>query len=242
MRILILSDIHANLLALEAVLDHAGEVDAVWCLGDIVGYGPSPNDCVARVRELTNLICLLGNHDAAAIGNLPLNSFNYEARSSIEWLNKKLSTEASEFLMNLPLRSQWENFTLVHASPREPLLEYILDTRAAAENFNYFEGDYCFVGHTHIPMLFTQNSKSQEVSLSTPTVKQSSPLKARSIINPGSVGQPRDRDPRAAYMTLDSKSATWEFHRVEYDIPSVQKQMRAVELPERNVLRLESGW
>lgn len=242
MRILILSDIHANLVALETVLDHAGEVDAAWCLGDIVGYGPSPNECVARVRELPNLICLQGNHDAAAIGILPLNSFNYEARASIEWLKKKLSKKASKFLMSLQPRSEWEDFTLVHASPRHPLLEYILDTHVAAENFNYFEGDYCFVGHTHVPTLFKMNMKSRAVSLSAPTTKRPSPLKARSIINPGSVGQPRDRDPRAAYVTLDSESDTWEFHRVEYDIQSVQKRMRAVKLPERNILRLESGW
>ena len=242
MRVLVLSDIHANLAALEAVIDAAGEFDAAWCLGDIVGYGPSPNECVDRVRELPNLICLQGNHDAAAVGTLPLNSFNYEARASIEWLHRTLTEEASVFLKGLPTRSTQDNFTLVHASPRKPLLEYLLDTRAAAENFEYFESDFCFVGHTHIPMLFSLPAGGQDVHLITSPDSGSFSLEPRSIINPGSVGQPRDHDPRGAFAILDYEAATCDFQRVEYDIHSVQRLMLAAELPKRNITRLESGW
>jgi len=242
MRVLVLSDIHANHAALAAVIEAAGEIDAAWCLGDIVGYGPSPNECVALVRELPNLICLQGNHDAAATGDLPLDSFNYEARSSIEWLQKNLSAESASFLKGLSQRSSWGKYTLVHASPRKPILEYLLDTQAALENFGYFESAYCFVGHTHIPTLFHLPAGGQAVSLLTRPTHDPIALEPRSIVNPGSVGQPRDHDPRAAFAILDSEEASWEYQRVEYDIRGVQKLMKAALLPERNITRLETGW
>jgi len=242
MRVLVLSDIHANLAALEAVLEAAGEFDAAWCLGDIVGYGPSPNECVDLIRELPNLICLQGNHDAAATGELPLDSFNYEARSSIEWLHKNLNAESNSFLKSLGQRSAWGKYTLVHASPRKPLLEYLLDTQAAFENFGHFETAYCFVGHTHIPTLFHLPATGQTVRLLTQPASDPISLEARSIVNPGSVGQPRDHDPRASFAMLDSEESVWKFQRVQYDIRSVQKLMQAAHLPDRNITRLESGW
>lgn len=242
MRILILSDIHANWVALEAVLDAAGEVDAAWCLGDVVGYGPSPNECVARLRELPNLICLLGNHDAAAIGDLPLDSFNPEARLSVEWQRESISDETRAFLQERPGRAEWEEFTLVHASPRQPMLEYLLDAHAALENFAHFDGPYCFVGHTHIPIVFKLNSGGDKVDVRSVAANTSYKLDPREIINPGSVGQPRDRDPRAAFAILDSEEGTWDYRRVNYDIAAVQRRMEAANLPERHILRLEAGW
>jgi diadenosine tetraphosphatase ApaH/serine/threonine PP2A family protein phosphatase len=240
MRALIISDIHANLTALETVLAQAGEVDAVWCLGDIVGYGPDPNECIARLKTLGNLVCLRGNHDAAAVGDLALEGFNLEAQISIDWLRHQLSPESVAFLRPLPFRAEIDNITLVHASPRQPVLEYLLDTYSAAENFAYFDTDFCFVGHTHFPVLFTL--KDQTMRLEIPIPNTSLHLEKRCIINPGSVGQPRDRDPRAAYAIFDDETAIWDYHRVDYELEAVQERMRAADLPERHISRLAVGW
>ena len=242
MRILVVSDIHANLIAFEAVLATAGEVDGVWCLGDVVGYGPSPNECIQLVQEQPNLICLQGNHDAAAIGSLPLVSFNPEARQSIDWLQGELNEEGRAFLEQRPQRQQFGAYTLVHASPRQPILEYLLDAPTAAENFSYFNGDFCLVGHTHMPAMFKQSPILERVSLSVPEANNVFRLQARCIVNPGSVGQPRDRDPRAAFAILDVEKDEWDYRRVEYDVAKVQQKMEAAGLPERHITRLESGW
>lgn len=240
MRILVISDIHANLTALDAVLADAGEVDAVWCLGDVVGYGPDPNECIERLAQLPNLVCLQGNHDAAAIGQLPLASFNAEARTSVEWLRGVLTPASLEFLHSLhPLRVERE-VTLAHASPRQPVLEYLLDSYSALENFDFFDTQYCFVGHTHVPVLFFKHGVG--ISLQIPDTEASFALHERCIANPGSVGQPRDRDPRAAYAIYDPEQATWQYCRVAYAIPEVQARMQSAGLPERHISRLEGGW
>lgn len=242
MRILVFSDIHANLAALEAVLDAAGDVDEAWFLGDLVGYGPNPNECIQRVQELDALVCLQGNHDAAAIGKLPLDSFNPEARRSIEWLRDNLTENSRAFLGELSPRTQIDDITLVHASPRQPVLEYLLDTHSAGENFDFFDGPYCFVGHTHIPVHFTLSSNGGSTRMRIPRPNSQIRLEGRCIVNPGSVGQPRDRDPRAAFAIFDSEVHTWDYRRVEYDVENVQSQMRSADLPERHVLRLAGGW
>lgn len=240
MRVLVISDIHANLTALETVLADAGRVDDVWCLGDVVGYGPDPNDCIARLSSLPSLTCLLGNHDAAAIGDLPLGSFNVEARTSIEWLRDSISAESLDFLRTLEPKREVSGVTLAHASPRQPILEYLLDTFAAAENFELFDTDYCFVGHTHVPVLFFKGDHG--VGLQIPHADVTFSLDSRCIANPGSVGQPRDRDPRASYAIFNDDIKTWEYHRVEYDVPAVQARMLAAGLPERHIARLAGGW
>lgn len=240
MRVLVLSDIHANANALASVLDSAGSVDAVWCLGDIVGYGPDPNECIARLKGLSHLVCLQGNHDAAAVGELALEGFNAEARSSIEWLDEQLTNSSKDFLKGLKRRLEVDGVTLAHASPRQPVLEYLLDTYSAAENFAYFSTDNCFVGHTHVPVLFFFND--QGISLQLPKPNHTHDLERRCIANPGSVGQPRDRDPRAAFAIYDDEANTWEYRRVEYDIPGVQERMRSAGLPERHIARLTGGW
>lgn len=242
MRTLVISDIHANLTALETVLDHAGKVERVWCLGDVVGYGPSPNECIERVRNLPNVTCLLGNHDAAAINQIDIQTFNPEARISIEWLQGVLTEESLNFLTSLPMSKSFDQTTLVHGSPRQPVFEYLLDTQAATDNFDYFDTDYCFVGHTHLPVNFHLSNNDYTARLSIPPMNKVSQLEARTIINPGSVGQPRDRDPRAAYAIFDPSENTWDYRRVEYDIPAVQELMTAAGLPERHVIRLEGGW
>lgn len=242
MQILVISDIHANLTALETVLEHAGDYETVWCLGDVVGYGPDPNECIDIIRDLPNLVCLLGNHDAAALNQLDLNTFNPEARLSVEWMQKQLTPESYAFLESRQLEVITEHVTLVHGSPREPVYEYLLDTQAATENFDFFSTKYCFVGHTHLPVIFSITDQQSMAKLAIPPANEVTELQPREIINPGSVGQPRDRDSRAAYAIYDTEKFTWDYRRIEYDINSVQARMTAVDLTERHVTRLQGGW
>lgn len=242
MRILVISDIHANLTALEAVLAHAGEVDETWCLGDVVGYGPDSNECVERVRNLPNLTCLMGNHDAASLGYIDLRTFNREARLSLQAIRRALSNENLEFLGSLPQKLVVRDVTIAHGSPRNPVWEYILDTFTAVDNFNHFEGAYCLVGHTHVPVAFYYPKESRTLSWKLIEPGKRLPLNGRMILNPGSVGQPRDHDPRAAYAVISPDEHYWESFRVEYDISSVQQRILAQGLPERHAVRLAEGW
>ena len=242
MKTLLISDIHANLTALEAVLADAGPVEAVWCLGDLVGYGPDPNECVVRVAALPNLRCVMGNHDAAALRQIEVDAFNPEARAALLWTQERLSAANLTFLESLPEMIEVDQITLVHGSPRQPVWEYLLDTRTATINFDYFETLYCFVGHTHLPVIYYLPDDQRMAHLIVPENTTQVTLAPRAIINPGSVGQPRDRDPRAAYALLDMEDYTWEWHRVAYDIPSVQERMHQAKLPERHIVRLAAGW
>jgi len=242
MKTLLLSDIHANLTALEAVLADAGNVESVWCLGDLVGYGPDPNECVERVATLPNLRCVMGNHDAAALRQIEVDAFNPEARAALLWTQQRLAAANIAFLESLPEMIEVDQITLVHGSPRQPVWEYLLDTRTATINFDYFETLYCFVGHTHLPVIYYLPDDQRMAHLIVPENTTQVSLAPRAIINPGSVGQPRDRDPRAAYALLDMEDYTWEWHRVAYDIPSVQERMHQAKLPERHIVRLAAGW
>ncbi len=249
MRVLVFSDVHANLTALDAILDdvarrsRAGRpIEAYWYLGDLVGYGPDPNECVERIRALPKLICLIGNHDQAALGLLPLHRFNREARLAAEWTRGALRPENRAFLQGLPSQVVLENFTLAHGSPRQPVWEYILDYHTADMNFDAFHTDYCLVGHSHIPLQFHRNSAStfpEALPVRWDLVTQ---LEPRMIVNPGSVGQPRDMDPRAAFAILDTDAVTWEPRRVSYDIEAVQRRILEAGLPERHAERLSVGW
>ncbi len=242
MKILIISDIHANLTALEAVLKAAGEFDAVWCLGDVVGYGPDPNECVVRIRQLPSLVCILGNHDAAVLDKIDITSFNPEARTVLMWTQQVLNPASIDFLHSLPETAVVDHVTLAHGSPRQPVWEYLLDTRTATLNFAFFETPYCFVGHTHLPVLYYLAEESRSARLIIPENFTQIALAPRTILNPGSVGQPRDRDPRAAYAILDTDEYSCEFHRTAYDIEAVQARMRLAALPERHIQRLSAGW
>ncbi len=241
-RVLIISDIHANLTAFETVVKAAGKVDAVWCLGDLVGYGPDPNECIALLRSLPELTCLLGNHDAAALGEIDLAAFNREASLSSQWTRATLTPENMAYLRSLPEKLFIGKVTLAHGSPRNPVWEYLLDTITAASNFDFFETHLCFVGHTHLPVAFIMDDKTHYVDWRL--MRQSKPFtfEGRTIINPGSVGQPRDRDPRAAYAIFYPEQNLWEPYRAEYDIPSVQKRIMNAGLPLRHALRLAEGW
>ena len=243
MRILIISDIHANLVALEAVLADAGPFDAAWCLGDLVGYGPNPNECVARVRALPGLICLLGNHDQAVLGDVDLRVFNGDARAAISWTQQAITPTSLEYLRSLSPECVWREFTLVHASPRQPIWEYILDADTAYHNFPYVTTPYCLVGHTHQPVIFQQLAPEGDVLEEEPDYRDPRPLaRQRLIINPGSVGQPRDNNPDAAYALLDLEDEIWHYRRVAYDIAATQDRLRKAGLPERLAARLGYGW
>lgn len=241
MPILIISDIHANLAAFEAVLaDANGQWDTIWCLGDIIGYGPNPNECIDLLRQHDH-ISLSGNHDWAVLGKLDINSFNDEAQTAVQWTQSVLRDDVRTYMETLPTTLLKDPFTLVHASPRQPVWEYILDAYTAAVNFSYFDTPYCLVGHTHVPGAFEQ--ENNHILVRQPAYGQPQTLpKARRIINPGSVGQPRDADPRAAYALLDLEMMTWEYRRVDYPIAQTQEQMREIGMPEKLITRLAHGW
>jgi predicted phosphodiesterase len=243
MRILVISDIHANYTALAAVLNDAGEVDETWCLGDMVGYGPDPNAVVEQVREMTHLTCVLGNHDVAVVGRMPFEAFNGDARRSLIWTEKVLTADNMNFMRTLPQNAKVRgDVTLAHGSPRDPVWEYVLNTLSARLNFDHFDTPYCFVGHSHAQAMFQLNERNDRVTLEVTAPGDVMPLTPRCILNPGSVGQPRDRDPRAAYAIYDSTAQTWEARRAEYNIAEVQQRIREAGLPEKHALRLSEGW
>jgi len=241
MRILVIADIHANLTALEAVLKDArkrGGFDAVWCLGDIVGYGPDPHDCIA-LMQYAGAVCVPGNHDLSAIGELSVSCFNYEAAEAVHWTNSVLVVPEIAFLRNLPLSRVENGFTLVHGSPRDPVWTYVMTVNEAIESMKYFETAFCLVGHTHVPMYF-EHPRCEFLMRPENSTKLKLE-KNRWILNPGSVGQPRDGDPRAAYAVLEPEEKTITFLRVEYDIEAVQKRMEEAGLPEGLIYRLSRG-
>ncbi len=242
MRILVISDIHANLVALEAVLNAAaGEWDQLWFLGDLVGYGPQPDECITLIRD-HGALCLAGNHDWAVLEKLDIDDFNGEARASVEWTRGRLSPDNRAFLDGLLPRREEAGITLAHGSPRHPVWEYILDTETALENFAFFETQLCLVGHSHVPLVFHLDLETKElggfVGLDGDQVTLDTGFR---ILNPGSVGQPRDGDPRAAYALLDTDAHTWTWHRIAYDIAETQRRMREFDMSPRLIDRLEVG-
>lgn len=243
MRVLVLSDIHANLAALERVLEDVGQVDAVWCLGDVVGYGPDPNACIDVLRDLRPQHWLAGNHDWAALGKLDVSEFNPMARLAALWTREQLTSENRAFLARLQTheRATDPRFTLAHGSPRHPVWEYILDSQTAAANFAHFETPYCLVGHTHVPMIYRQLNSRIDIPPHAPD-QPIQLTEERLIINPGGVGQPRDGDSRASYMILDTDGLSITFRRVSYPIEETQARMREAGLPSRLINRLTYGW
>jgi len=240
MRILVFSDIHSNLSALEAVLAAAGSVDAYWCLGDLVGYGPDANECIARVCALPNLVCVRGNHDAATLGEVDQHTFNHEASLAITWTKRVLNAESQEFLLSLPEKLVVGDITLVHGSPRNPVWDYVMDYMTAARMFQFFDTRICLLGHTHVPAIWKE---SEEEAPRAPVMDyHKTSILSKAILNPGSVGQPRDHDPRAAFAIFEPDESVWELRRVPYDIHSVQARIKKSGLPWRHALRLNEGW
>jgi predicted phosphodiesterase len=246
-RILIVSDVHSNLAALDAVLNDAsaeGAIDAVWSLGDNVGYGPQPGEVLARLRE-TGASIIAGNHDRAATGAIGVEEFNDAAAEAALWTMDRLLPEDADFLDGLPeVTNPAETFTIVHGTLRLPIWEYLYSHEAAQAHLALQETPFSCVGHTHVPMLAIENENSpQGCDLFRLRDGEVVELKgaAKLVINPGSVGQPRDGDPRAAYAIYDDGNGTVTQRRVEYAIGDTQKLMEDARLPRRLIDRLSAG-
>lgn len=239
MRIAVLSDIHSNLVALDAVLADAGDVDGIWQLGDVVGYGPDPDGVVGRLAE-RGARGVRGNHDSAALGGLEIEWFNPEARQAVEWTRDHIQPATAAWLSAQPERLTVGDWSLVHGSPRDPMREYVTSTDIAEANIDVLPTTHGLHGHTHIPVAWLRDAG--RVHMHRPTIGVPRSLAGqRGLLNPGSVGQPRDGDPEASYMILDLDSATATWFRVPYDIGAVQSAMRAARLPRRLVDRLAIG-
>ena len=241
MKALILSDIHSNLEALESVIDDAGSsggFDEVWALGDLVGYGPDPGACIELLRQ-HDARCVAGNHDLAVSGRLGLERFNEYAAAAARWTIGQLDDTATEYLRGLPLRLEMYGFTAVHGSPRDPVWEYVVTSAAALAALEDIGTPLCLVGHSHVPFVCRLEGGAPAFRLATtgPVALRD----VRAIVNPGSVGQPRDGDPRASYAVYDSNAGTVTHRRVEYDIPATQRKMRERGLPHYLSERLAYG-
>jgi diadenosine tetraphosphatase ApaH/serine/threonine PP2A family protein phosphatase len=243
MRIAVVADVHSNLEAFEAVLAHArsvGEVDGVWSLGDLVGYGPDPNACIALLRSQPHE-AIAGNHDLACIGAIDVDDFNPFAAQAARWTQAQLGAEGQSWLAGLPLVKVMETgFTLAHGSLNDPVWEYVLSGAAARNHLAAQTTAYGLIGHTHLPSLFYDGPETGR----PPTVTDGSTValdERRFVANPGSVGQPRDGDRRAAYALLDMAAKNVTFHRVAYDLATTQAKMRDAGLPAFLWQRLERG-
>lgn len=241
MRWAILSDIHANLEAFEAVLEDLEKEEPIGkvFLGDIVGYGANPNECLDLLRNKADL-CVKGNHDAGAIGLTDLNDFNDDAKTAISWTSKMVQKEHKAFLMSLPIIGRKEDFTFCHATPHEPeMWYYILNFRDAIKSFHSFKTPLCFVGHSHTPSIIERNETGEATQILSMdfTLNPSSQY----IINVGSIGQPRDRNPKAAYGIYDSETKAFKLKRVPYLIDTASDKIKSAGLPPSLAIRLYFG-
>lgn len=243
-RYLITADVHANLEALNAVIAAAVPFEQLWCLGDLVGYGPNPNECIELIRRYDH-VAVAGNHDWVACGKRTAAGFNPNAAYAAQWTATQLNAEARRFLFDLPETVTKEDFLLVHGSPRAPTQEYLFRAAEAEKCFPHFSTTYCLVGHTHVPCAFIQAGRDSPSDVFGVALRSGEPLpldgRMRMIINPGSVGQPRDYNPQAAYGIYDTGSREFQVHRVAYDVAATQEKMRAADLPESLIERLAFG-
>jgi predicted phosphodiesterase len=243
MRFAFISDIHANLEALEAVFkDIEGQdIDEIICLGDIVGYGANPDECADLVRQKCTYI-LLGNHDAAAVNLLATHHFNSHAKIAIEWTAANLNNDVRSFLLSLPLVLTRETLTLVHSTPYEPnMWYYITSLEEAAFNFQYFDTQVCLVGHTHIPIIIVLDTKKEVYVHQASQINLHGMEESRLLINVGSVGQPRDRNPDSCYAVLDTTLGDFFYRRVPYNIEKTQAKMKKIKMPDFLINRLIEG-
>jgi diadenosine tetraphosphatase ApaH/serine/threonine PP2A family protein phosphatase len=242
MLVAITSDIHGNRHAFEAVLADIASTGAgeLWCLGDVVGYGADPNDCCALVRG-NAAVCLAGNHDLAVTGTIPLDEFSHGAALAARWTQEVLADDHVEWLRSLSPQGDEEGVGLYHASPRDPIWEYVLSTLLAELCLDVAEERVCLVGHSHVALSFVR----PEGEAATGDTRRAGDALDMSLgewlINPGSVGQPRDGDPRAAWLLLDTGSWQAEWRRTEYDIAGAAAAIRAARLPDSLAERLEYG-
>ena len=241
MRAAVVSDIHANLHALEAVLGaiEADPPDELWCLGDLVGYGPRPNEVVETVREQAR-ICLVGNHDLGVLGRIDLAEFTPDAAAVARWTQTVLLEESRSFLESVEPEAKVEGAELYHASPRDPVWEYVITPDAALGALEATVAPVVLVGHSHVALAISLADGALDGGVA-PDGTEIELGRARWLLNPGSVGQPRDGDWRAAWLELDFDARVARFHRVEYDVAHTQAEMTERELPQALAERLEHG-
>lgn len=242
MHVAVLSDIHGNRHAFEAVLDDvaASGAQTIWCLGDLVGYGADPNDCIALAREHCD-VCLAGNHDLAVTGELALDEFSRGAAVAAEWTTEVLAPEHLEFLSTLRPTGAAAGIGLFHASPRDPIWEYVLSALLAELCLDAQEHQICLIGHSHVALSFVRPEGRPATGEPRRGGDKLDVSSGEWLLNPGSVGQPRDGDPRAAWLLLDTDAGTAEWRRVEYDVSGAAAAIRAARLPDSLAERLQYG-
>ncbi len=247
MRVAVISDVHANFEALSRVLQFLENhsVDGLWCLGDVVGYGPEPEACVDVLRKRATIV-LAGNHDLAVVDKIPLDVFNPVAREAILWQRQHLSEASKAWLSSLTPRVDLPEITLAHGSPRSPIWEYVDHSDVALSNYDAFDSSICLIGHSHLALawhLLQADGKREAVM---ERLSPGEPLAlgedGKWLLNPGSVGQPRDHDPRASFAILDLEAFVWTWFRVEYDIEAVESAIVQAGLPAVLGRRLFLGW
>ena len=240
-RVAVISDIHGNLHALRAVLAALNDEqpDEIWCLGDLVGYGPRPNECTMTIAEST-AVCLVGNHDLGVLGELDLADFTHDAAVAALWSRDALEDEARTYLSHLQPSAEAHGCELFHASPRDPVWEYVLSDQAARAAFRLTTTPVVLVGHSHVALTFTATNGGVAGSLA-PEGTEIDLSTGRWLLNPGSVGQPRDGDPRAAYVLLDLGASHAQFRRVPYAVERTQEEIRERGLPDTLAGRLAVG-
>jgi predicted phosphodiesterase len=242
MKVAVISDIHGNRQAFEAVLEAVAASDAseLWCLGDLVGYGADPDICVELARQHA-AVCLAGNHDLAVVGKIPFDEFSPGARLAAQWTQEVIAPESLAFLTELRPQGQEGPIGLYHASPRDPVWEYVLSALLAELCLDRQPDRVCLIGHSHVALSFVR----QEGELATGEPRrEGAQLDLASgewLLNPGSVGQPRDGDPRASWLLLDLDGLTASFRRVDYDVAAAASAIRAARLPDSLAERLEYG-
>lgn len=244
MRLAVLSDLHANLEALDAVLERLGSerVDSTYVLGDIVGYGADPDAVVERVTSIPDVVLISGNHDLAACGRFDTEWFNDKARAAIEWTSRTMDPSALDRLAALEPVLDTAEGLCVHGSVAEPATEYVVKDADARKSFEAGNFTRCFFGHTHLPTMFVREPDGRvHGSVLRDGREVSIDGDARVMLNPGSVGQPRDGDPRASFMVVDTGTARAVVHRVEYDVARAQRKIRAAGLPDPLADRLARG-
>ncbi len=242
MRIAVLSDIHGNRQAFEAVLAEVlgADVEEVWCLGDVVGYGADPDACISLAREHAS-VCLVGNHDLAVRGDLSLDEFSRGAELAARWTRENIDPHCLAYLDGLEPQRLEEEVGLYHASPRDPVWEYVLSPLQAELCLDVQRHRICLVGHSHVALSF---SRAPGESATGETRSDGAHLdlsEGEWLLNPGSVGQPRDGDPRAAWLALDTEKLSAEYRRVEYDVAGAAQAIRAARLPDSLAERLGYG-
>ncbi len=243
MRVGIIADVHSNAEALESVLDGMQDVEQIWCLGDIIGYGPEPERCIDMIMSRKH-VCIIGNHDLCVLEDIDTSDFSREAIATCVWSRGRLDEKHLAYLRELPTKAEpAPGILLVHGSPRKDVFEYVLSSWQADEILSEANESIVFVGHSHVPLVFMKAGDAYVdfISLADGQVFELNRDDVKYLINPGSVGQPRDGNPKASYMVFDTEKYVLEYHRVAYPIKMTQECMELAGLPASLSDRLERG-